>query len=160
MKVRDIITIILCALLATACGAARIVTGQDTRRDSVRVEYRTERIERIDTVYIELPQAAERTVTRDTVSRLENDLAVSEAAIDTEGYLHHSLETKRRKVPVPVTATVERRDSIIYRDRDVYVERPVEVVRPLSKFIKGQIIGFWVLLAAAVLCIIIKIKKL
>ncbi len=160
MEVRVIITIILSALLATACGASRIVSGQDTRRDSVRVEYRTERIERIDTVFVELPQSAERTVTRDTLSRLENDLAVSEAAIDTEGYLHHSLETKRRKVPVPVTATAERRDSIIYRDREVYVEKPVEVVRPLSRFVKGQIIGFWALLAAVALFIILKIKKL
>lgn len=160
MRIRTVITIILSALLASACGAAKIVSGQDTRRDSVRVEYRTERIERIDTVYIELPQVAERVVTKDTLSRLENDYAVSEAAIDTEGYLHHSLETKRRKVPVPVTATTERRDSIIYRDRDVYVEKPVEVVRPLSKFVKGQIIGFWVLLVAAGLYIILKIKKL
>lgn len=160
MRIRTVITIILSALLASACGTTKIVSGQDTRRDSVRVEYRTERIERIDTVYIELPQAAERVVTKDTLSRLENDYAVSEAAIDTEGHLHHSLETKRRKVPVPVTATTERRDSIIYRDRDVYVEKPVEVVRPLSKFVKGQIIGFWVLLVAAVLYIILKIKKL
>lgn len=150
MRIRTIITIILSALLASACGTMKIVSGQDTRRDSVRVEYRTERIERIDTVYIELPQAAERVVMKDTLSRLENDYAVSEAGIDTAGYLHHSLETKRRKVPVPVTATTERRDSIIYRDRDVYVEKPVEVEveKKLTAWQSFRLKAFWMLVAA------------
>lgn len=148
------------AVLAAGCGAPRYVAGQETRQDSTRVEVRVERVERVDTAYIEVPRIVERVVTRDTVSVLENDYALSRAEVGGDGRLSHSLETKQARVPVPVKATEERRDSIIFRAETVYVEKPVEVVRPLSRFVKAQIIGFWMLLAAAVICIILKIKKL
>ena len=144
----------------TGCRTSRHVAGQETRQDSTRIEVRIERIERIDTAYIEVPRIVERIITHDTVSVLDNDFALSRVMISGDGLISHSLETKQARVPVPVKATEERRDSIIFSAQSAYIEKPVEVVRPLSRFIKAQIIGFWVLLAAAAICIIIKIKKL
>ena len=144
--------------LLCGCGATRIVAGQDTQRDSVRVEYRTQYIERIDTAYIEIPQVTDRVITRDTTSVLENDYARSRASILAGGDLYHTLETKPAKRPVPVIAKESVRDSIIYRDREVYREVPVEVVKPLSGFVKVQIWGFWIMFVFAALYIFIKLK--
>ena len=158
LTVHSTIILALCLLLVTGCGATRYVAGQSDTRDSVRVEYRTQVIERIDTAYIEIPKIVERAVVRDTTSLIENEYAVSRASILTGGDLYHSLETKPAKRPVTVKTVEVVRDSIVYRDREVYVETPVEVVKPLSGFVKGQIIGFWVLLAALAVFIFIKIK--
>lgn len=144
--------------LLCGCGATRIVSGQDTQRDSVRVEYRTEYRERIDTAYIEIPKIVERVISRDTTSVLENEYARSQASILAGGDLYHTLETKPAKRPVPVVAKESVRDSVVYRDREVYREVPVEVVEPLSGFVKTQIWGFWILLISAALYIFIKLK--
>lgn len=144
--------------LLVGCGACRIVSGQDTQRDSVRVEYRTEYRERIDTAYVEIPKIVERVISRDTTSVLENEYARSQASILADGDLYHTLETKPAKHPVPVVTKKSVRDSIVYRDREIYKEVPVEVVKPLSGFIKTQIWGFWILLVSIALFIFIKLK--
>lgn len=142
--------------LLGGCGTSRIVSGSSERRE---VEYRTQYIERVDTAYVELPVVSERTATRDTLSRLENDYALSVAEIRRGGVLFHSLETKPARRPVPVIAKEAVRDSVVYRDREVKVETPVEVACPLSSFVKAQIIGFWALFAALAVWICTKIKK-
>lgn len=161
MKPIEKFSILLAALLPFlgGCGSSRIVAVSSEQRDSVRVEYRTQYIERIDTAYVDLPVVVERTTTRDTLSRLENDYALSVAEIRNSGELFHSLETKPARRPVTVTTMEVVRDSIVYRDREVKIETPVEVVRPFSRFVKAQIIGFWVLFAALAVWIFTKIKK-
>lgn len=144
------ILIALSALLLTSCGATRQTLNTDTR-DSTRVEVKTECVESIDTVYIEVPRQVEKTVTRDTVSHLENDYAVSDASIDTLGFLHHSLETKRQSLPVPVKSTSERRDSIIFRDKEVFVDRPVYVEKSLTVWQLFRLKSWWALLGLIVL---------
>lgn len=150
----------LCVVSLTACGATKVIAGKTDARDSTRVEVRTEYIERIDTAYIEIPKIVEKIITRDTTSLIENEYAVSRASILEGGDLYHTLETKPAKRPISVKTVATVRDSIVYRDKEVYIEKPVVVEKPLSKFVKGQIIGFWILLAAAALWIALKIKKL
>ena len=137
--------ILLAVLLLASCGTARQTLSTETR-DSIRVDVRTEYAERIDTVYIELPRQAERVVTRDTSSHLENDFAASDAGIDSLGFLHHSLETKRQRLPVPVKSTVERKDSIIFRDKEVYVDKPVYVERQMTAWQQIRLKSWWLLL--------------
>lgn len=88
--------------LAVSCSPRTLPPAE--HRDSIRVEYR----ERIDTVLVELEiqREVERVIVRDSVSRLENSFAVSEASIDTLGYLHHSLETKAQTIARPVYVTI------------------------------------------------------
>ena len=118
------------ALLGTSsCGAARQVSPSVT--DSTRVEVHTVTETVHDTAYVELPVIVERIVTRDTTSTLENDYARSEATI-TDGFLHHSLETKPVRHPVQVETKIVYRDSIIFRDR--IQTQTVEVERQLTKW--------------------------
>lgn len=119
----------LALLGASSCGAARHVSPSVT--DSTRVEVHTVTETVHDTAYVELPVIVERVVTRDTTSTLENDYARSEATI-TDGFLHHSLETKPVRHPVQVETKIVYRDSIIFRDR--IQTRTVEVERQLTKW--------------------------
>lgn len=134
------------AFLAVSCGTQRKALDTETR-DSTRVVVRTERIETIDTVYVELPKQSETVAVKDTSSRLENDVAVSDASVDALGFLHHSLKTKPRSIPVLSKNTKERRDSIVYRDKNVYVEKPVYVEAKLNAWQRFRLNGFWILAA-------------
>ena len=109
------------ALLLSACGVARPVLESD----NTKVEMKTvvERV--VDTAYVELPVIVEKVATLDTASVLENKYAKS-AALVSGGILHHSLETKAVRQPVPVESKIVYRDSIIYRDRIQTVTVEVE----------------------------------
>nr|DAL28992.1 MAG TPA_asm: hypothetical protein [Caudoviricetes sp.] len=134
------------AFLAVSCGTQRKALDTETR-DSTRVVVMTERIETIDTVYVELPKQSETVAVKDTSSHLENDVAVSDASVDALGFLHHSLKTKPRSIPVLSKNTKERRDSIVYRDKNVYVEKPVYVEAKLNAWQRFRLNGFWILAA-------------
>ena len=145
----ELVTFALLAVLVTSCGSSRHAVTCVETHDSTKVEVRTELIETIDTVYVELPKQSEKVAVKDTSSHLENDLAVSDASIDALGYLHHSLKTKPRgRLPVPSKNTKERRDSIVYRDKYVYIEKPVYVEAELNAWQKFRLRGFWALFAA------------
>ena len=124
--------IFVIALLLTACGVARPVLD----RDNTKVEVHVEREFVHDTAYVELPVEVERVATLDTVSFLENRLAVSTACV-SGGVLRHSLETKAVALPVPVEKEIVYRDSLVYRDRVQTVT--VEVDRPLSGWQKAKL---------------------
>lgn len=144
--------VLICAaaFLAVSCGAQRKAIDTETR-DSTRVVVRTERIETIDTVYVELPRQSETVAVKDSSSHLENDVAVSDASVDALGFLHHSLKTKPRgRLPVPSKSTKERRDSIVYRNKYVYIEKPVYVEAELNAWQKFRLRGFWILAAMVV----------
>jgi hypothetical protein len=82
---------------------------------------------------------------------LENDYAQSDARIEPDGSLFHSLETKPQEKPVPVERPIEYRDSIVYRDREIKVTVPVE--RELTWWQQTQMKGFWVAIIVAVVII-------
>lgn len=141
--------VLICAaaFLIVSCGAQRKAIDTEETRDSTRVVVRKERIETIDTVYVELPRQSETVAVKDTSSHLENDVAVSDASVDALGFLHHSLKTKPRgRLPVPSKNTKEQRDSIVYRNKYVYIEKPVYVKAELNAWQKFRLRGFWVLI--------------
>lgn len=132
------------------CCPCRHLTTEKNSQDSTRVEVRTQTILVPDTVYLEIPsQTAERT-TRDSVSHLENDYAVSDARINADGSLYHDLRTKVQKRAIETDKRVETRDSLICRDKVVNVKETVSVPRELTTFQKIQIFGFWLLLVLVV----------
>lgn len=144
------------AFLVVSCGTQRKALDTETR-DSTRVAVRTELIETIDTVYVELPRQSEKVVTKDTSSHLENDVAVSDASVDELGFLHHSLKTKPRGIPVPSKNTKERRDSIVYRDKYVYIEKPVYAEAELNAWQKFRLKSWWWLVGLLALVLAKKI---
>lgn len=153
---KHIVILLFALLLLGACSTTRKLSSQTTNeRDSIRIEYRERIVSVPDTVFVEIPaQTAERT-TPDSTSHLENDYAESDARINPDGTLFHSLDTKPQMKPVPTEKQIEYRDSIVYRDR-IKTETVTEteyVERSLSWWEKTQIYGFWLALAViAILC--------
>ena len=135
---------LLLLLAASACSPVRQLPSVT---DSTKVEVRT--VEKVvkDTAWVELPVIIEKRTTLDTTSVLENKYAKSEARVD-DGVLHHSLETKPVREPVPVEYKEIVRDSIVYRDRtvrkDVYIEKALTFWQRL----KMEMGGFAILLIA------------
>ena len=132
---------IIC-LLVSCCPCRHLTTAA---RDSVRIEtvIRTERV--ADTVLVEVPVEVIRQTVRDTTSHLETSFAVSDARINSDGLLFHSLENKAQKRPIAAEKEIVYRDSIVYRDRET--ESIIEVPRPLTWWQQTQIRACWVLLA-------------
>lgn len=143
---RKLIIIVFIASLLASCGSSRHAATSIETHDSTKVEVRTERIEHIDTVYVELPRQVERIVTQDTTSRLENDYAVSEARVES-GMLHHTLETKAAKIPVPVKSTIEKKDSITTNSKSEVEKEKVYIEKELTAWQRFKLRGFWILAA-------------
>lgn len=137
-------------LLMSSCSPKIIYRTNTEYRDSL-VTVVHERIVH-DTVGIEIPVEVEKIVTRDTVSRLDNSFARSEAIV-SGGFLHHSLESKPQviyvPVEVPVTDTTTTHTSSAIEQK---TETKVEYVeKKLSWIQKTSIYGFWCMVLFAAL---------
>lgn len=132
------IAFIALMFLAASCGVCK-KPQCPAQKDSVRIEYR-DRIAH-DTATVEVTREVEKIVTRDTASHLENSWAKSDAMV-SEGFLHHSLESKPRYIKVPVEVIVT--DTIEISHSATIIEREVE--KPLSWWQKARIGAFWWLL--------------
>lgn len=158
---KRIIIIMVAALLLGGCSTCRKAATQvvEQRQDSTRIEYRERTVYVPDTVFVEIPaQTAERT-TADSVSHLENDYASTDARINIDGTLTHTLLSKPQKKPVPTEKKIEYRDSIVYRDRWRTQTNTVTeyVEHKRSWWEQTQIYGFW---AALILAAVIYRKKI
>ena len=157
---KRIILLIAAAILMVGCRTTKSIPtqAQEYKRDSVRIEYRERTVLVPDTVYFEIPrQMAERTIA-DSVSHLENDYASSDARLNSDGTLTHTLNSKQQLKPVPTERKIEYRDSIIYKDRWRDKKQTVTeyVERKLSWWEQTQIYGFWA--AIAIVAIIYRKK--
>ena len=149
MKKKLIFWAVVVVLLLTSCGPGKHLPVQTENRDSTRVEVREKTVYIRDTVLMEIPAQSAENTTRDTSSHLETDYAESDARIDPDGTLHHSLKNKPHKQPVPVDVPQTQKDSIVWRDR--LVKETVKVPRDLTAWQKWQMRSFWILLSAAAL---------
>lgn len=141
---------LICAtFLLSSCCCKKFATSTTLERDtvndsdSVNTLVRIETVHVPDTVYFDIPlQKSERTM-EDSVSHLENDYAQSDARINPDGSLFHSLETKPHRQPVEFQKPIERKDSIVYRykynDRVKYKDREVVKEKELSKWQQTKI---------------------
>ena len=157
---KRIILLIAAAILMVGCRTTKNISAQvqEYKRDSVRIEYRERTVLVPDTVYFEIPrQMAERTIA-DSVSHLENDYASSDARLNSDGTLTHTLNSKPHLKPVPTERKIEYRDSIIYKDRWRDKKQTVTeyVEHKLSWWEQTQIYGFWA--AIAIVAIIYRKK--
>lgn len=147
---KNLLLIFILAVVSACCQCRHLSTST---ADSIRVEtvVRYKRV--LDTVYIDVPVEIVRETVRDTISHLETSFAASDARINPDGSLFHSLANKPQKRPEPIEKDVIYRDSIIYRDR-VNTEI-VEVERKLTWWQQTQIRGFWV----TIIIILVLLRK-
>lgn len=155
MKSVSINLLLLFVTMLCGCESSHHTQHDLFQHDSIFVQHEKSYI--TDTVYVEIPlMLSERTI-HDSVSRLENDYAASEARINPDGTLYHDLRTKPQKKPIEVQKPVERRDSIVYRER-VRTET-VEVPRKMTWFQMTSIYGFWAAIIFLMIVYTIKILK-
>ena len=148
-----VITIFLCALLLlVGCKSPKEIVREVTvieTHDSIHFVH--------DTLYFDVPVQTEQIVTKDSISVLENDWAISQVAINKDGTLSHKLESKKQIVPVPFEKPVETKTQVIYRNMEVKV--PVPVDKELTKWEKFRLSAFWWLLCASVVCVGVVLRK-
>lgn len=136
--------IVLLSAFLVGCATHRDSATQTEQKDNVRVEYKERIVYVPDTVYVEIPaQQAERT-TLDSVSKLENDYAKSEARINADGTLYHNLALKPQKKPVAVQKPVKTQERLVYKNRYITKTNPKYIEKELSWWQQTQIYGFWV----------------
>ena len=140
-------------MLFSSCRTGRQIVVVEGK-DSIRIDERVREIKVTDTLFVEVPMQKESTTVRDSMSHLENDYAISDARINPDGSLSHSLETKHRTDTLSREVGVQVRDSIVYREKVVPKIVPVE--KGLSDWQKIQIRGFWIFLILTSVYIIIR----
>lgn len=130
------------AVCASACCPYRHLATSS--RDSVRVEIRTRTVFIRDTAWFRVPVEVVRQTVRVDTSHLETSFAISDAQINPDGSLSHSLANKPQDKPAPFDRLIEYRDSIVYRDKAV--DKIIQVPRELTWWQQTQMRGFWALL--------------
>ena len=147
--------LVIFSALCAACATAR----QAAPSEHLRTETRVKTVFKTDTIQVEIPQIVEKIITKDTISILENDYAISEACV-SEGLLSHSLETKPVQHPVEIQKEIVYRDSIVFRDRTIV--ETVEVEKPFTGWqnFKMKTGGFALgLLVIAIVCLVLYMVK-
>lgn len=154
MKQTTLLILLSGAFLTTGCKTHKTVQEQlpvvpiETNTDTKMVH-----IETIDTVFIEVPvQSAERT-TPGKESHLETDYAESDARINEDGTLTHTLHNKPTKQPVPVKNSTDTVYVDKFIEKPVPVEVPKVVERELTSWQKTRLNTWGWLATALVFCI-------
>ncbi|MBD5230827.1 MAG: DUF4348 domain-containing protein [Bacteroidales bacterium] len=126
-----------------------------TNTDSIRTEY-IETV-RIDTLVVEVPIPTESVsqVVRDSSSHVETSLAESDAWINDDGTLGHSIKNKPQKlnaeVPVPVKDTQTNNTASSIKEIPVPYPEPVYVEKSLTLWQEIRLEAFWYLLVIVIL---------
>ena len=124
-----------------------------TKIDSVIVE---KIVERVDSVYVPVPSESSEAVKEDS-SHLETSVAISDAKIDSNGVLHHTLKNKDTSLKKEIVY----RDKIIEKKVEVEKEVPVEVEVPVKyvpDYYKWINILFWCMAGTGIIFVIFKLK--
>lgn len=131
--------------------------------DSVRTEY----IERIvtDTVFINvpIPQESVKQVVKDSASHLETSVAMSDAWLNPDGTLGHTLNNK--KVSLPAEIPVQHKEinnnntSASVREKPVPYPEYVEVERDFTAWERFRLNAFWYLVGGLAISLIWIFRK-
>lgn len=145
-------------LMFGGCAAHKKLATQTNISDSTRVEIRYYEVHLRDTLFITLPSQSVERETSDTSSHLETQYASSDARINQDGTLFHSLESKDTPFPVPTEYKVIYKDSIVYRDNTGLLTNTEYVQRELSEWQKWQMRSFWILLSVILAALVYRFR--
>lgn len=125
--------------------------------DSVRVETIINTIYVPTPVALDIPQQSQTSVTAADSSHVETDLAESDAWINEDGTLGHSINNKPGKlqgeVYVPQTTTQSSKEAVKEKEIPVPQPYPVEVERDFTIMEQIKLAAFWYLVGAVIVSI-------
>lgn len=144
-RIEEIVCFIIAILLVvwmltSCCPYTRHVAP--SVQDSISVVVRHQTVFIPDTLRLALPDESRLQVLRDS-SHLETSLAISDARVNADGTLTHTLHNKKEKQNIPYERPVEYKDSIVYRDTEI--TKIVEVEKELTWWQTTQIKGFYLM---------------
>lgn len=165
MKYIILILIPLLALMSCRTTRPTVTTAPVilTEHDEKTVE--REVITEIDTVtvFIEIPLQSAYRETPDSTSHLETDYATSDAWVNPDGTLGHTLENKPQSkpvdVPVPKTTVNNNQTEAKVKEVPVPVPQPYPVEKDLSWWESFKMESFWWLLGAIVALLAINFRN-
>lgn len=140
------------ALLLPGCKATHGVIIET--REKVKVINHTELVPVVAT--FEVPAMIIEKTVKDSSSHLETNFAESDARVNSDGTLYHSLRNKKQTLEKQIEVKVEYQDSIVYKETEV----PVYIEKDLTKWQRIRLDGFWWLLAVIVVAIAYKTRKI
>lgn len=127
-----------------------------TNSDSVRVETVIKTVYVPVEVEVDLPQQSETKTVNGDSSHVETDLAESDAWINEDGSLGHSIRNKAGKLKgaafVPQTTEQTNKEALKVREVPVPEPYPVEVERSLTLMEQIKLASFWYLSGAVMVC--------
>ena len=137
-----IVGLLICALLGS-CSTHKGM--MEERKDSLIVQVKEKVVYVKDTTYITIPAQKESVTVKDSASHLENEYATSDARINSDGTLSHSLSTKPQDKPVEFQKPIVSKDSI--RTETKWRIRTItkEVERKKTWWEQTRSYGFYVL---------------
>ena len=152
---RGLILALCCACLMAGCRSHQAQTAPPVvlhNSDSVRLEQIiATRLVPVD-VKVAIPQQSETKITVGDSSHVETDVAESDAWINPDGTLGHSIknkpETLDARVMVPQTSEQTTREAEKVREVPVPQPYPVEVERKLTRLEQIKLAAFWPLVMA------------
>jgi len=125
--------------------------------DSIKVEsiIKTEYIP--VEVSVDLPNQSETNATLSGSSHVETDLAESDAWINNDGSLGHSIRNKhgqfKAEAFVPQTTEQTNKEAVKIKEVPVPTPYPVEVERKLTQMEQIKLAAFWYLVGAVIVSI-------
>lgn len=157
------------SLALSGCSLGRHLPEQKTIiRDSVAVHIKDTTIVHVDTIYFELPKessAVEVATPETKASHLETSVASSDAYVDADGHLHHSLDNKEgatllKEVQIPETWHEMNAYTFEHREIEFTPTEIREVEKPLTWWQKlwitsGKIL--WGIVAMLIFVFLVKI---
>lgn len=120
------ILIILSFFLMIGCCASKHAIEVPVK-EIVKIEYRDSLIHVKDTIYIQPPVEEKSNKTKEDSSHLETSMAKSDAWIDVEGNLNHTLENKDTPLKTIRDTIFVTQNVIEYKEKEVPVEVPIDV---------------------------------
>lgn len=141
-------------LLFASCHSSRQAISTEpvvlNNKDSIKETTVVKTIYVPVTVEVPIPQQSESIVTAADTSRVETDIAVSDAWINDDGTLYHSIENKpvtlTAEASVPQTTTEHQVEAI--KTKEIPVPQPyaVEVEHKLTLMEQIKLSSWWLLL--------------
>ncbi len=149
--IRMILITVAVAMFFTGCRVQYVPVP--VKVDSIYVE---KIVERVDTIKVDIPGETVYVIKRDS-SHLESAVAISDAKIDSSGFLHHSLVNKKGVL----------KKEVVYKDKIIekIVEKEVPVIKEIEKevkvipgYYKTISIVFWSMILGVLLFLLVKFK--